>query len=61
MSWLESQIERQPEAAARRKRRQVHEARDEIPAVVHFRVKAVVPRNNEQIPAREADLRNVWL
>src|SRR5206468_10048290 len=56
MSWLEPQVERQPEAAARWIWRQVDEARHEIPTVVDLRIEAVVSRNDEQVPSRKADL-----
>src|SRR6266404_2506760 len=55
MSWLESKIQREVEAAAWGKRGEVHEARNEIPTVVYFRIKPVVVRNDEEVPSREAE------
>ena len=56
MSWLESQIQRQPEAAARRKRREVNEARNKIAAVVYLWIEAVVAGEDEQVAGGETDL-----
>src|SRR2546423_6894541 len=56
-SWSEPQRDGEEVAAARRILREVDEPRDDVAAVVHFRIESVVSRNDEQIAAAHAEIR----